>query len=206
MKNQTNCLKILLPFIIITIIFGTLYSSFCYFLRASANDPQIQYAEDSAIKLNEGIDPLMVNLGAPFDIKQTLGIFTAIYDAEGKPISSNAILNGITPVPSINIFDEVREKGESRMTWEPEKGERFAIVARSFSFENNAGFIVIGKSLREIENRQNSIALIILLGWVLSMAGSIIYNFMGRNKSADKSADEFNESTEAKEPVNLEDL
>jgi len=122
-------------------------------LRLSANDPQIQMAEDAAAALGQGL-AFEVPSGQPVDIARSLAPFVIVFGEDGKPRTSNAVLDGGTPVPPAGVFAFTREHGQDRITWQPREGVRTAAVIVHF-VGSTPGFVLAGRSLREVESRSS---------------------------------------------------
>jgi hypothetical protein len=150
---------------IVTGLSGLLYAAVQQDLRQSANDPQIQMAEDTAAKLADGQQVQNVVPSEKVDIANSLAPYVIVFDATGKPIASSVQLNGQTPTIPSGVFDYVRQNGEDRITWQPQSGVRSAIVVTQFKGPNS-GFVLAGRSLREVEIREDDIMHLILLGWI----------------------------------------
>jgi hypothetical protein len=150
---------------IVTGLSGLLYAAVQQDLRQSANDPQIQMAEDTAAKLADGQQVQNVVPAEKVDIANSLAPYIIVFDATGKPIASSVQLDGQTPTIPSGVFDYVRQNGEDRITWQPQSGVRSAIVVTQFKGPN-PGFILAGRSLREVEIREDNIMHLIFLGWI----------------------------------------
>ena len=169
-RSITHPLKTILKYwllmaAIVTGLSGLLYAAVQQDLRQSANDPQIQMAEDTAAKLADGQQVQNVVPSEKVDIANSLAPYIIIFDATGKPIASSVQLNGQTPTIPSGVFDYVRQNGEDRITWQPQSGVRSAIVVTQFKGPNS-GFVLAGRSLREVEIREDDIMHLILLGWI----------------------------------------
>ncbi len=166
---------------IITGLCGLIYVTVQQDLRLSADDPQIQLAEDAAAKLAAGQQIQNVVPTDQVDIATSLAPYIIIFDANGKPIASSAQLDGQTPTIPAGIFDFVRQKGEDRISWQPRPRVRTAIVVTQFK-RPNSGFVLAGRSLREVGIREDSSMHIVLLGWISMLlvtlfATAIIFSF-----------------------------
>lgn len=150
---------------IVTGLSGLLYAAVQQDLRQSANDPQIQMAEDTAAKLADGQQVQIVVPAEKVDIANSLAPYIIVFDAAGKPIASSVQLDGQTPTIPSGVFDYVRQNGEDRITWQPQSGIRSAIVVTQFKGPN-PGFVLAGRSLREVEIREDDIMHLIFLGWL----------------------------------------
>ena len=78
----------------------------------------------------------------------------------------------------------MRQKGQDRVTWQPEAGVRMATVVVSFDH----GFVMAGRSLTEVEKRESqveSLSGLALLGiWVATLILITLGELVGRQKSA----------------------
>ena len=167
--NKWNLITILKYWLLIAIVIsglcGILYAVVQQDIRQGADDPQIQMAEDAAAKLANGQPVPSVVPAEKVNIATSLAPYIIVFDSTGKPIASSAQLNGQTPTIPSGIFDYVRQNGEDRITWQPQTGVRSAIVVTQFKGANS-GFVMAGRSLREIEIREDNTLQIILLGWL----------------------------------------
>lgn len=128
-------------------------------IRTGANDPQIQMAQDLAATLNSGQSP---EISGKIDIAKSLAPFTIIYDKEGKIASSNAVLNGKTPVLPLGVLNHTEE---NRITWQPKERLRLASVIVSY----NNGYVLVGRNMREIEIREDQQLTNVLLSWIVAL-------------------------------------
>ena len=122
-------------------------------IRAAANDPQIQLAEDAVAALERG-EPLdKVFDAAKVDMARSLTPFLIVYDESGKAIGGSGTLRGQSPAPPIGVFEFTRTNGEERVTWQPERGVRIAsVVLRTTT--KPAAWVLAGRNMREIERRE----------------------------------------------------
>lgn len=128
--------------------------------RMSANDPQIQLAEDAARGAAEGKSPYALVPNEQIDIATSLAPFVLILDDDKVPQASSARLNNVTPTIPPGVLDYAKEHGESRITWEPENGVRAALVVVRFKGEKS-GYVVAGRSLREVERRESHLTFLV---------------------------------------------
>ena len=86
-------------------------------LRQGADDPQIQMADDLVARLEEGIAPASaLPAGSSIDIGRSLAPFVIAYDAQGHPLASQGMLDGVTPVPPRGVFAYVQTHGLDKIT------------------------------------------------------------------------------------------
>jgi hypothetical protein len=159
--------------VIVTGLSGLTYAAIQQVLRQSADDPQIQMAEDTAAKLADGQQLQNVVPSEKVDIATSLAPYIIVFDASGKPIASSALLDSQTPTIPSGVFDYVRQHGEDRITWSPQSGVRSAIVVTQFQGPN-PGFVLAGKSLREVEIREDNILHIAILGWIAILVATLL--------------------------------
>jgi hypothetical protein len=172
-----NALKIWIPIAIATtLLCGLVYLAVQQDMRIGANDPQIQIAEDVARQISMGENPLDFIPPIKVDVSQSLANYIVIFDNKGKIIGSSAQLNGKDPVIPQGVLAQTEKLGENRFTWQPKTGIRSAVVVDYYK-GLNSGYVLVGRSLREVENRIDNLGLIMLLGWSIilgvSLAGSL---------------------------------
>jgi len=71
------------------------------------------------------------------------------------------------------VLEYTRRRGQDRITWEPERGVRIAAVVVRHEGAN-AGFVLAGRSLREVEKRETKTELIAGAAWVATLAASLV--------------------------------
>jgi len=167
-----------------TFIAGTGYLISQQVLRMSANDPQIQLAEDGAQHLNAGEDALRIVPERQVDMSTSLAPFVIVYDDAGRPIASSARLDGTSPSPPKGVFDFVRANREERVTWQPRPGVRIAAVA----IRSTNGFVVAGRNMREVEDRETLVLKLAATGWLFAnialTALWLLAQFLGGTKAS----------------------
>lgn len=159
--------------LVVSGVSGLLYTIVQQVLRSGANDPQIQMAEDIAARLASGAQARDLVPAERVDIATSLAPYIIIFDNTGDPLASSAQLEGRTPGIPSGVFDYVRHNGEDRITWQPEPGVRSAIVVTRFQGATS-GFVLVGRSLREVEQREDDLLHLDLLGW----ASILIVSFL----------------------------
>ena len=135
-----------------TIICLLVYVAVQQSLRTGANDPQVQMAEDAVRALERGDAIEKVVPAGMVEIERSLAPFLMLYDADGHAIAGSGALRGQPAAPPPGVFAFVRENGEERVTWQPERGLRLAAVVIRTSAKP-AAFVLAARSLREIQKR-----------------------------------------------------
>jgi hypothetical protein len=157
----------------ITALSGLIYVVAQQTYRQSANDPQIQLAEDIAAQLEAGAEPQTLVGSNKVDMARSLAPFLIVYDDNGSPIASSAQLNGQTPPLPSGVFTDARKSGEDRITWQPQEGVRSATIITHFAGPH-PGFVLAGRSLTEVEKRVDLLAPLVGLGWLATLAGTLV--------------------------------
>ena len=169
----SNILRYWLPLAVVTtLLSGLIYLEVQQSLRWGANDPQIQMAEDAGAALTAGGTPASVLPAAQVEISSSLAPFIVIFNDSGEPVGSSAQLHGVTPALPSGIFDYARQKGEDRITWQPELGVRIAAVVVAYGGAQ-PGFVLAGRSLREVEIRETLAQQITGIAWLVTLAVSL---------------------------------
>lgn len=158
---------------LITVMCGLVYLGIQQTWRMSANDPQVQIAQDDAARLANGVQPQELVLGDRVDISRSLSPFVVVYGASGNVITATANLNGAVPPLPDGVLDATRIAGEDRITWQPEPGVRLATIIEVVN-SGNGGFVLAGRSLRETEDRIDNLGKIALLAWGIGLVGALI--------------------------------
>src|SRR6185369_14805114 len=122
--------RYLLIALIVTLVIGFGYTAVQQNYRLTANDPQIQLAEDSADILASGQNPAdMVPGEANTDMAKSLAPFIIVYDDSGKVVASSVKLDGQTPSLPGGVLDYAKNHTQNTFTWQPKSGVRIAAVA-----------------------------------------------------------------------------
>lgn len=164
-----SVLKSWLPLALITTaLCGLVYVAVQQDMRQGANDPQIQLAEDIAGLLGAGQNPQAFLPQVTVDIASSLGTYISIYNQSGEPIGSSAILAGTIPKVPLGSLTYAKEHGENRITWQPRSDVRSAIVIVPYNGKTS-GYVVVGRSLREVEVRENRLTLEVAAVWIATL-------------------------------------
>ncbi len=173
MKMIRSTIKSWLPLAAaLTVMAGLVYLAVQQSYRMGANDPQIQMAEDGANMLAAGQAAQSIVPAGKIDIAQSLAPYLTVFDANGKALASNAVLGGQTPDLPAGVFDYTRQHGEDRISWQPEPGVRSAAVIVAAN-GGQAGFIMAGRSMREVQNRIDQFGPVVFGVWVVAMLATL---------------------------------
>lgn len=156
--------------------------------RQTANDPQIQMAEDAAAQIAGGTSPSLVVPKAAVDIGNSLAPWVAVYNGNGGIIASNGTLSGEAPSLPQGVFDTharaliddpVWKNGEYRFTWQPTPSVRQAVVLVYIPAPNGPLYVAAGRSLREVESRESALTLMVAAAWVFTLVCLLAASVVG---------------------------
>ncbi len=168
LRKNTVVAKWLPLAITITMLCGGMYIVLQQYIRQSANLPQLQLAQDAAVKLGQGIGTENVVTGDKVDIAASLSPYMIVYNKSQQAIAATAELNSHTPELPSGVLDYVSKNHQDIFTWQPQEGVREAVVILSFSGKY-PGYVLAGRSLNEAENQIDSIGHDILLLYLFTM-------------------------------------
>jgi len=161
--------------VIVTLVCGLMYAVLRQNYRVSADDQLVQISQDLSSAMAAGEPPQ--DLGNPtFDLGQNLSPFVAVYDSSGKALAYTAVLDGKAPELPSGAFSTAKKKGEDRFTWQPKSGVRIAAVVTYFGSDanKNSGFVLAGRSLKEVERSETNLAYTVSIGWALILVVSFL--------------------------------
>lgn len=138
--------------------------------RMGLNDPQLQIAQDTAGKLVDGASPKSL-VGTPaVDIAASLAPFVMLCDVTGTPVVSGASLEGTVPLLPNGVFEYTLQNGEDRITWQPRRDVRVATIVEYWRGKNGGGFVVVGRNMREVEERISNLENFVAATWLFTLA------------------------------------
>ena len=159
--------------LVTTVVCGLVYAAAQQNLRMAANDPQIQMSEDAAQQLAAGQSVASILPTQTVEISQSLAPFILVFNEAGQLVGANGKLDGQAPTLPMGIFTYTQAHQQDRLTWQPRVGVRSAIVVTGYTGNNGSGFVVAGRSLREIETREAQLLILVGLAWIVAIVGSL---------------------------------
>lgn len=166
--------------LVLTVACGLGYTVLQQALRGGANDPQVQLASDAAAALTGGASPAsVVGPGSAVagmagsgtvDAAVSLAPFLVVYDRSGAPVTSNARLDGGMPQPPAGVLAAAAASGRNMVTWQPRAGVQFATVSVPWS----GGTVMAGRSLRLVEEREDTTLLLAGAAWAAGLVGLVV--------------------------------
>jgi hypothetical protein len=146
--------------------------------RMSANDPQVMLAHDTAAGIAAGTPTSALVSSPKVDPSKSLASFVMVLDPSGKTVASSMLLGTSTPVPPAGVLDTAKATGEYEVTWQPRADTRIAAVVVPVK-GGPGGFVVAGRSLEEVEQRENDLTKLAGLGWLVTMALTLMAAVLG---------------------------
>jgi len=147
---------------------GVVYASVQQDLRQGANDPQIQMAEDAAAALDSGAAPNAVLPAKQIELSSSLQPYVMVFDRSDELVASSVMLHGKPPPFPSSVLGDAKQ--QDRVTWQPEADVRSAVVVQPW----RDGFVVVGRSLRLVEERESATLLIASLAWAVTLGASAV--------------------------------
>lgn len=173
-----------LPFAVaITLLSGLTFAMGQQVIRQSANDPQVQFAEDTARSISAGNNINPDAFSNKVDISKSLAAFIMVFDAKGNVVASTAVDNGKVPTFPKGALTYAKAHGENRVSWEISSGVRSATVIIPFKNSSGAGYVLVGRSLREVEVRVERLTKMVAVGWAVTMFATFISFLLAKNLS-----------------------
>lgn len=161
--------------VLATFMAGTVCMVAHQVLRQSANDPQIQLAEDWVDQIVGGTDPNRLNLGPFIDPARSLAPFGIVYNQDGNIIASSVSAPSTMTQPH-GVFDTVDAAStkDARYTWQPATGERYAVVLKRASLQDKSYYVLAGRNLEQVEARMWRLVWQVIAAWVVTLGAIAI--------------------------------
>jgi hypothetical protein len=140
--------------------------------RMGADDPQIDMARAAAAKLAGGATAASLVPSTPIDPSHDLGPFLMVLDAKGDVLASSMFIGATKPVPPSGVLAAAKVSGENRVTWQPNAKTRIAAVV--VPVDAGGMYVVTGRSLRVVEEREAQLGQLAGLGWLGTMALTLL--------------------------------
>ena len=178
MKILFNAFKSWLP-LAATIVFlcGVIEVAVQQNFRMGANDPQIQLAEDTARALQSGQPASELIPAGKVDIALSLAPYLVVYGPDFQPSAGNGILHDNLPAIPDGVFLSAAKEGRNMVTWQPEPGVRNAVVVVPVN-GGKGGYVLAGRSLREVEVREDDLTKICAAGIAGTRAATLVLTLL----------------------------
>ncbi len=130
-------------------------------------------AEDAATALKKGKSPAEIVGQEPINMATSLAPFLIIYDGNGKPLASSATLDNEIPTLPDGVYAYAKQFGSNRLTWQPRPDVRNATVTVYYAGQQS-GFVLAGRSLREVEKRESKLTFMVFIGWLFFLFATLL--------------------------------
>ena len=97
-------------------------------------------------------------------------------------MAGSGLLSGKLPDYPTGALDSAKQTGENRVTWQPNADVRIASVVVPY----NNGFVVAGRNMREVEQRESQTELLAGATWILALIATLVVIAFGEFVLAEK--------------------
>ncbi|HEX4443552.1 MAG TPA: hypothetical protein VHZ81_08265 [Galbitalea sp.] len=157
-------LRWLMPMVVTTILFGTIYVVAQQLDRSQANDAPLRLATQVAAELREG-QSATINAQPHVDLSRSQAPFVVVENSQGVATAGSGYLRGALVSLPTGVLSTAAKNGHDDVTWQPAPGLRFATV--TLKVDNQ--FVTAGQSLAPSEDRLGNLQLLIGFGWLASV-------------------------------------
>lgn len=151
----------LVSLVVVSLLFGSVYVSLQQIGRMSDEDVPAALV---LAQLNAP-NPQALSSERPVDLAKGPGTFVNVYRTDGTPVAGSGTLSGSVPRLPQGVIESTVRTGQDRVTWQPQVGIRYAIVARAA----RDTVVVAGQNLQPSETRDTRVLLFLGLGWLGSV-------------------------------------
>lgn len=162
--------------IIISGIILFIYASVQQVHRSMANDPQLQKARDICYAISHGKPYSGLFPSDTIEASISSAVFAVLYNEDGSPQQSSALLDGKLPQLPNGVIQFTKQNNEDVITWQPRSGVRLAMVVEKIPAPAS-GYIAVGRSLKETEERTQDLVNMMLITWASCM-GVLLLHFL----------------------------
>lgn len=169
-------------FVAITLLSGLFFLLVQQSVRLGANEPLVEIAGELSERLSEKKGIPQEFPSKKIDMTRSLTTFFYVFDSSRNLIGTTASLNnGEATIPQ-GVLQIAKDKEENRVTWQPQRGVRNALVVKHFKGQSE-GYVAVGKSLREVEQLEYTLQTLTAIGWITALFFTFITGIIVRNLS-----------------------
>lgn len=170
-------------FVAITLLSGMFFLLAQQIVRIGANESVVQLAEDLARRISQDTTLPQEFPPQKIEFSKSLATFLYLFDANKALVGTTASLNNGTAIIPTGVLQKAHDKGENRVTWQPSKGVRIALVATYFKGKSE-GYIAVGRNLREAERLIDTLFTLAGIGWATTLLLTFITGFAVRRMNS----------------------
>lgn len=168
-KKKTYSLYLFLPYAVtITLLCGLLFLTLQQTLRLGANEPLVQLSLELSNRLSKEQEIPHQFPANKIDISKSISPFFYVYDVNRQFIGTTASINGEEVQIPKGVLEAARKNGQRRVTWQPAKDVRAALVVVHFKGQSE-GFVATGRNLQETEALIFKLQVLIGFGWIITL-------------------------------------
>ncbi len=157
--------RLLCAFVVVTIVFGTIYAVMQQQNRQQANDMPTMIATEAATQLSNGLSLTGLAVGK-VDVRTSLMPFLTVYDKQGKVVAGSGWLSGKVAQLPAGVVQHATLGKNHYVTWSPAAGLRFATA----TVATEKYYVVGAQSLRSTEHRIDQLGWLVLYGYIIALA------------------------------------
>ncbi len=150
-------------FLIVTILFGSVYGLLHCMNRSLANDMPELLATQAAKQLDAGLGLSSINMGAT-DLANNPVPFVVVYDKKEKAVGGSGYLNRKLAQMPRGVVQHATPGKPHAVTWAPGEGVRIASV----TVKAKDYYVVGGQSLKMTENRSKRLLWLTLAAYAVT--------------------------------------
>ena len=147
-------------------------------IRMAANEPQEWMANDVASRIEAGKPIQSDFIAGSVNVLYNHTPYIIVYDKFGSTTISSGVFEGKVSTLPRGLLESTRKLGINRVTWEPYKGVRQAIVLVPIH-GGEGGYVLAGRSLAYAQEQESLLAKRALLGRLVAMLAIIIVTLLG---------------------------
>ncbi|MEX1995285.1 MAG: hypothetical protein WD887_00710 [Candidatus Saccharimonadales bacterium] len=164
-----------------TLVLGAAYGMVQQSTRLAANESPLAAIQSAKTLIEKGAAPESAVPNANINIRTNDNLFIIVTDREAKLLAGSAFLDDRVPLPPRGVFDYTKTHGLDKVTWEPAAGVRLATVVSTYKTASGSeGFIVVGQSLRSVEERIKTSTLVAVAAWLAAIAWATLVLLLPR--------------------------
>ena len=161
-------------------MYAFIYFLMLHHIRASADELPLRITELLINRIEEQARPIPQSFSEfeRVDMQRNQDPITMTYDSAGVMQTTNAWLHGSCPSLPRGSLYYARKNSENRLTWQPEKGVRYAMVIVPFDYYGKKGFVAGGASLKEPEKRIASVQWLTIIAATITIFIFLVATFI----------------------------
>lgn len=160
--------RLLYAFVVVTIVFATIYAVMQQQNRQQANDMPTMIATEAAAQLNNGLSLTGLAVGK-VDVRTSLMPFLTVYDKQGKVVAGSGWLLGKVAQLPTGVVQHATLGKNHYVTWSPATGLRFATA----TVATEKYYVVGAQSLKSTEHRIDQLGWLVLYGYIIALAAVV---------------------------------